>query len=259
MKQSKGGKLSKLPSLLEKIENTHSYCQFVKEERERRDLISSLNRSLESLTKNLCKYCFLKIVLDEISLSDLKRDMFIQKVDELNKYLERILVTTDKLKEEHEKCQESINQLNTEINQLINDLLINVTKKLDRLNSLLIEKKTILSNEVIAKMFDINLEIIDSAGNLIKDFQQRIRREISLDDITWINDEMPKFGKIIRNINEKASAELLREKMKLTKEEAEVVSKLVSGESVPLTKLSNSLLEKIKEFFADMAKITITS
>jgi hypothetical protein len=246
-----------LSSLLEKIESAYNFCSFTKEERERRNIVAGFNRSLESLAKILCKYCFLKIVFEEISLSNFKDDSFIQKVSEFDKNLQKILTNANKFKDEHEKYQEIINQLNDDIKHSAEELLINATRRLDQLNLLLRDKKNMLTNKVIASVLGIDQETINDAENLIKEFQQRTKRDIFLEDVMWANDEVSKLDKLMTSIREKASIEALSKKMKLTKEEAEIISKLVSGESVPLTEFNESLLGKIKEVFGDMAKITV--
>lgn len=185
--------------------------------------------------------------------------MLIQKVNTFHANVKNILADAHKFKEDSDDCQETLNQLNEEISRSTGGLLIEVTKKLEKLDSLLIDKKKMLSNKVMEKVLDINLETIDNAEKLLREFQLRIKRDIFFDDIVWANSEMPKLRKLIDNIGEKISIKALIEKMKLTAEEAEVISRLVSGESVPLIKLNQSLLGKIKEIFGDMAKITITS
>lgn len=249
-----------MSSLLEKIEKAYDYCIFTREENVRKQLLGKLNESLESLTKNLHRYCFLKVVSGETLLSDLKNDVIIQRAVELRKNLEEILGSDKKFREMGEMYKKSIDALKEDIEGLIiGRFVTTVTNKLSQWKSNLEEKKKVLNNEIIAKVLDVNRETITHAENLLDDLQNKMKSDVSLDDIIWASSKVPELNKIMSSILPRSTIEIFCEKLGLTEDEAKKVNLLVSGEKVPLVEINDSLLRKIKNIFGDMAKITITS
>ena len=82
---------------------------------------------------------------------------------------------------------------------------------------------------------------------------------MSLQDLKWVNDKISVLKMLMTDINETISIERLRQKLKLSKEESEVINTLISGKSVSLSRLNLPLMNRIKEIFGDMAKISITA
>ena|GEM_PF-6058534 len=248
-----------MQSLLEKIEKAYNYSMFTREESIRKQLVNRLNESIENLNKSLYRYCFLKILSEEITLSDLKNDVIIQKASMLKKNLEEILSSDTKFKEQSEEFKHSIDALKQEIESLIIGRLVTESaNKLNQWSLKLGENKKVFSSDFIAKVFDVNKETIIHAEKLMEEFQNRMKSDISLEDIIWASSNISELKKTICSILQKATVEIISEKLGLTRDEAEKVKLLVSGEKVSLFEINDSLLRKIREIFGSMAKITIT-
>jgi hypothetical protein len=232
---------------------------FTREESVRKQLVNRLNESLENLNKSLYRYCFLKILSEEIPLLNLKNDVIIQKASMLKKNLDEILSSDTKFKKHGEEFKQSIDALKEETESLIiGRLVTESTSKLSQWSLKLGENKKVFSNDFIAKVFDVDKETIIHAEKLIEEFQNRMKSDISLEDIIWASSNMSELKKMISGILQKATVEIISEKLGLTRDEAEKVKLLVSGEKVSLVEMNDSLLRKIREIFGNMVKITIT-
>jgi hypothetical protein len=222
-----------LQSLLEKIEKAYNYSMFTREESIRKQLVNRLNESIENLNKSLYRYCFLKILSEEITLSDLKNDVIIQKASMLKKNLEEILSSDTKFKEQSEEFKHSIDALKQEIESLIIGRLVTESaNKLNQWSLKLGENKKVFSSDFIAKVFDVNKETIIHAEKLMEEFQNRMKSDISLEDIIWSSSNISELKKTICSILQKATVEIISEKLGLTRDEAEKVKLLVSGEKL---------------------------
>jgi hypothetical protein len=174
-------------------------------------------------------------------------------------FLPPFTFTSTKFKKHGEEFKQSIDALKEETESLIiGRLVTESTSKLSQWSLKLGENKKVFSNDFIAKVFDVDKETIIHAEKLIEEFQNRMKSDISLEDIIWASSNMSELKKMISGILQKATVEIISEKLGLTRDEAEKVKLLVSGEKVSLVEMNDSLLRKIREIFGNMVKITIT-
>jgi len=246
-------------NLIKKLDQLHKYYKFAKEEHERRVFLKTLDHLLGNLNNTFCKYCFLQVLENEIPLEALSDNAIVAKVENLLKEIDNSLENgAGNLKENYDLINQLITDLNEEINKKNADSFASVSSKIKKMSSLLAEKKKLLSNKAISKILAVDSKVIIKAEGLLQEFQLKLRQDKSLQDLKWVNDKISVLKTLMTDINETISIERLRQKLKLSKEESEVIITLISGESVPLSSLNLPLINKIKEIFGDMAKISIT-
>jgi len=246
-------------NLIKKLDRLHKYYKFAKEEHERRVFLKTLNHLLGNLNKTFCRYCFLQVLENEIPLEALSDNPIVAKVEDLLKKIENSLKKgAGNLKENYDVINQLITNLNEKITKNNADSFANVSSKIKEMSSLLAEKKKLLSNKAISKILAVDSKVIIKAEGLLQEFQLKLRQDTSLQDLKWVNDKISVLKMLMTDINETISIERLRQKLKLSKEESEVINTLISGKSVPLSRLNLPLMNRIKEIFGDMAKISIT-
>ena len=249
---------SKMSTLLQKLDKVHSYYTFAKRERERRVFISQIDSVFGNLHQAFCKHLFVRTLLERIFDVENVDASMDRLVAEIVAEVERALKSGDQdLKDLATTYGPRINDLISKINGAVMKLAMEVSSQLRDVRDQVGEKRKLLKIPTLAKVLGFGEKALNELENFTSSLETKLKQNLTKDDIVWLRSKTSQIKSLIVKLAMRSSTDLLQQKLKLKRDEAEAVSKLISGESLALNSLDMRSINKLKEIFGDAVQISL--
>lgn len=253
-------KESKLKALTlqQKLDRVHSYYVFTKMERERRIFVSQIDTMIGNLNQVFCKHLFVRILLKKIfnvKGISMSTDHEVREIiGETEKALEK---GNEALKGIATSLGPRINELTSKVNESVVKDAMEVSSHFRKTRSQIYEKRKLLKISSIAKVVGFDEKTVNKLETLVLSIETRLKQKVTKDDIIWLQSSSPRIKSLLSKLAARSSVELLQQKLKLKRDEAEAIRRLIAGESLALNSLDMQSINKLKRIFGGAVQVSL--
>lgn len=247
-----------MSTLLQKLNKVHSYYTWAKRERDKRVFVHQIDKAFGNLDQAFCRRLFVRDILEKLFTAENMETSTDRAIADIVAKVEEALENDDQdIKDVATTYGPRISELIDELNTSSMKLVMKALTKLQNIKSKISEKRKLLKIPAIAKVLGFTDEEVKKLDNLTSSLEAKLGQNVTRKDIIWLRSNVAKIKSLLDKLAVRSSIDLLQQKLKLKQDEAEAVSKLISGETLVLNSLDLHCVKILGEIFGDAIQISL--